>query len=719
MTDSDQETGQQAATEAVITPDAVVPEQSPEQALIAASSSFSNYDTGNENKFQVVSDWDPAGAQPEAIKALSKGIEAGERFQTLLGITGSGKSATIAWTIEQTQRPTLILAPNKSLAAQLAQEMREFFPHNRVEYFVSYYDYYQPEAYIPSSDTFIEKDSSVNDDIERLRHSTTAALLTRKDVIVVASVSCIYGMGNPEEYKGNLLDLSVGVDYDMRNILRRLVDMQYDRNDMTLGRGNFRVRGDTIEVHPAYEENVLRIEMFGDTVDRITMIDPLTGENLRELERAHVFPATHYVTGNERMTRAMGQIEHELQVRLKEFEEQDKLLEAQRLRMRTSYDLEMMSELGYCNGIENYSMHIDGREYGEPPFTLLDYFADDYLLVVDESHVAVPQLHGQFAGDRSRKDMLVEHGFRLPSARDNRPLTFEEVLGRVNQCIFLSATPSPYELRVSTKVVEQIIRPTGLVDPEVTIKPTKGQIDDLMEMVEGRVANDERVLVTTLTKKMAEDLTDYLLEQGMKVRYLHSNIDTIQRIEIIRALRLGEFDVLIGINLLREGLDLPEVSLICILDADKEGFLRSETALIQMMGRAARNVSGEVVMYADRVTNSMTKAIDETQRRRKMQLAYNKEHGIDPKTIRKAVGDILSMLRPDSRTPVPGMDKRRQRERDKVQQELKNLPQRELQRLIQTLEAEMQEASAELKFEYAAKLRDEIRELSRELTDAG
>jgi len=666
----------------------------------------------------VVSDFAPAGDQPEAVAALSTAIDEGQRFQTLRGITGSGKSATMAWTIEQTQRPTLILAPNKSLAAQLAQEMREFFPDNRVEYFVSYYDYYQPEAYIPSSDTYIEKDSSINDEIDRLRHSATAALLTRRDVIVVASVSCIYGMGNPEEYRGNLLDLSVGVDYDMRNILRRLVDMQYGRNDMTLGRGNFRVRGDTIEVHPSYEESVLRIEMFGDTIDRITTIDPLTGEQLSEIQRAHVFPATHYVTGPERLRSAMAGIEVELQERLKWFEENDKLLEAQRLRMRTQYDLEMMSEVGYCNGIENYSMHMDGRVPGEPPFTLLDYFPDDYLLVIDESHVAVPQLHGQYAGDRSRKDMLVEHGFRLPSARDNRPLTFEEVLERVNQCVFLSATPSAYELRVSTNIVEQIVRPTGLVDPEAIIRPTKGQIDDLMEMVNGRVAKGDRVLVTTLTKKMAEDLTDYLLEQGLRVRYLHSNIDTIQRIEILRGLRLGDFDVLVGINLLREGLDLPEVSLVCILDADKEGFLRSETALIQTMGRAARNVDGQVVMYADKVTRSMQAAIDETQRRRKVQIAYNLEHGINPQTIRKAVGDILSLLRPDDSAPVPGKDRRRQRERDKVQRDLKSLPQQELARLVQTLEAEMQEASAELKFEYAARLRDEINDLRRELRDA-
>jgi len=671
--------------------------------------------------FRVVSDFQPAGDQPKAIAELADGVEAGLRYQTLLGITGSGKSATIAWTIEKVQRPTLILAPNKSLAAQLTQEMREFFPDNRVEYFVSYYDYYQPEAYIASSDTYIEKDSSINDDIDRLRHSATAALLTRRDTIVVASVSCIYGMGDPDEYRGQLLELHVGVDYDMRSILRRLVDLQYDRNDMTLGRGNFRVRGDTIEIHPAYEENVLRVEMFGDTVDRLTMIDPITGETLRESNEVVVFPATHYVAGDERMRRAVLGIEAELQERLAIFEKEGKLLEAQRLRMRTQHDLEMIQEVGYCNGIENYSMHIDGRSSGEPPFTLLDYFPKDYLLVIDESHVAIPQLHGQFAGDRSRKDILVEHGFRLPSARDNRPLRFDEVIERVNQCVFLSATPGPYELRESQRIVEQIVRPTGLVDPEVLVRPTKGQIDDLMTEVEARITKGDRVLVTTLTKKMSEDLTDYLLEQGLRVRYLHSNIDTIQRIEILRALRLGEFDVLVGINLLREGLDLPEVSLVAILDADKEGFLRSETSLIQMIGRAARNVDGQVIMYADAVTPSMERAIGETNRRRELQLAHNAEHGIDPQTIRKAVGDILSVLRPDgeSGAPVPGKDRRRQRERDKVQRELKTLPQQELARLIRTLEDEMNEAAADLKFEYAARLRDEINELRRELKDAG
>ena len=631
--------------------------------------------TVDQQRFVVVSDYQPAGDQPRAISQLAEGIERGDRFQTLLGITGSGKSATIAWTIEKVQRPTLILAPNKSLAAQLAQEMKEFFPKNRVEYFVSYYDYYQPEAYIASSDTFIEKDSSVNDEIDRLRHSATAALLTRRDTIVVASVSCIYGMGNPEEYRGNLLELHVGVDYDQRSILRRLVDLQYDRNDMTLGRGNFRVRGDTIEIQPAYDETVTRIEMFGDTVERITIIDALTGETVNDMNEVLIFPATHYVAGDERMRKAVVGIEHELQVRLKQFEVEGKLLEAQRLRMRTQYDLEMIAEVGFCNGIENYSMHIDGRSPGEPPFTLLDYFPDDYLLVVDESHVTIPQLHGQFAGDRSRKATLIEHGFRLPSAADNRPLQFEEAMQRINQCVFLSATPAKFEIATSQQVVEQIVRPTGLVDPEVIVRPTKGQIDDIIEMVNGRVEVGDRVLITTLTKKMAEDLSEYLLEQGLKVRYLHSNIDTIQRIEILRALRLGEFDVLVGINLLREGLDLPEVSLVAILDADKEGFLRSETSLIQMIGRAARNVNGQVVMYADKRTPSMDRAIGETQRRRERQIAYNKEHNIDPQTIRKAVGDILSVLRPSEGATPTTRNGRRDREREKVVNELRSLPQ--------------------------------------------
>ena len=669
-------------------------------------------------RFEVVAEYSPAGDQPRAIAQLSAGIERGDRFQTLLGITGSGKSATIAWTIESIQRPTLILAPNKSLAAQLAQEMKEFFPKNRVEYFVSYYDYYQPEAYIPSSDTFIEKDSSINDEIDRLRHSATAALLTRRDTIVVASVSCIYGMGNPEEYRGNLLELHVGVDYDQRSILKRLVDLQYDRNDIELGRGNFRVRGDTIEVQPAYDETVTRIEMFGDTVERITVVDQLTGETIQVLNEVLVFPATHYVAGDDRMRKAILGIENELQLQLKQFEQEGKLLEAQRIRQRTQYDLEMMAEVGYCNGIENYSMHIDGRKPGEPPFTLLDYFPDDYLLVMDESHVTIPQLHGQFAGDRSRKQTLIEHGFRLPSAADNRPLRFEETMERLNQCIFLSATPAPFELQTSQQVVEQIVRPTGLVDPEVIVRPTKGQIDDIIAMVHEKIAVGDRILITTLTKKMAEDLSEYLIEQGLKVRYLHSNVDTIQRIEILRDLRLGEFDVLVGINLLREGLDLPEVSLVAILDADKEGFLRSQTSLIQMIGRAARNVNGQVVMYADKRTAAMEKAIGETQRRRSKQIAYNTEHGIDPQTIRKAVGNILSVLRPAEGMKAPGRQDRRDRERAKVVNELRTLPQQELARLIQTLEEEMNLAATELKFEYAARLRDEVKDLRRELRDA-
>ncbi|MFZ9358304.1 MAG: excinuclease ABC subunit UvrB [Ilumatobacteraceae bacterium] len=671
-----------------------------------------------DRKFVVESPFKPAGDQPEAIAKLAAGVNRGDRFQTLFGITGSGKSATIAWTIEQVQRPTLILAPNKSLAAQLAQEMREFFPNNRVEYFVSYYDYYQPEAYIASSDTFIEKDSSINDEIDRLRHSATAALLTRRDTIVVASVSCIYGMGDPGEYRGNLLELHTGVDYDQRSILARLVELQYDRNDMTLGRGNFRVRGDTIEVHPAYDETVTRFEMFGDTVERITVVDPVTGETLRDLSEVVIFPATHYVAGEERMRVAMANIEIELAAQLKIFESQNKLLEAQRIRMRTMFDLEMMKEVGYCNGIENYSMHIDGRQPGEPPFTLLDYFPKDYLLVIDESHVAVPQLHGQFAGDRSRKQTLVEHGFRLPSAMDNRPLRFEETMERLNQCIFLSATPAKFEIELSDQVVEQIVRPTGLIDPEVIVRPTKGQIDDLIEMIKSKTAQGDRTLVTTLTKKMSEDLSEYLIEQGLRVRYLHSNIDTIERIEILRALRLGEFDVLVGINLLREGLDLPEVSLVAILDADKQGFLRSQTSLIQMIGRAARNVDGQVIMYADNRTDAMEYAISETARRRQLQIAYNLKHGIDPQTVRKAIGDILSVLRPSNTAPMPGKGKRKDHERDKVVRELRALPESELARLIMTLEEEMNLAAEELKFEYAARLRDEIKELKRELRDA-
>ena len=670
--------------------------------------------------FKVVSDFDPAGDQPTAIAQLSEGIKRGDRFQTLLGITGSGKSATIAWTVEAVQKPTLIIAPNKSLAAQLASEMREFFPNNRVEYFVSYYDYYQPEAYLPSSDTYIEKDSSINDEIDRLRHSATSALLTRRDTIVVASVSCIYGLGSPEEYAERILHVQRGTEQDQRAILRRLVDMQYERNDTNLTRGRFRVRGDTIEVHPAYEENAVRIELFGDEIERITTVDTLTGEQLGDIDELVIFPATHYVAGDERMQRAITGIEAELQKRLAWFESQNKLLEAQRLRMRTSYDLEMLAEVGVCSGIENYSRHIDGRSPGEPPFTLLDFFPKDFLLVVDESHQTVPQLHGQYEGDRSRKETLIEHGFRLPSAADNRPLRFDEFYERVNQCVFMSATPSPYEIQQSTQVVEQIVRPTGLVDPEVIVKPTKGQIDDLISQIKERTERGDRVLVTTLTKKMAEDLTDYLLEMGLKVRYLHSNIDTIQRIEIVRDLRLGEFDVLVGINLLREGLDLPEVSLVAILDADKEGFLRGETSLIQTIGRAARNVDGQVIMYADRMTDSMQKAITETHRRRARQQEYNEEHGINPQTIRKAISDILVLLGSRDGTsvgaPVPGQD-RRNRRRDRARSDLAELPQSELSRLIATLEDEMREAAADLRFEYAARLRDEIADLRVELRE--
>ena len=665
--------------------------------------------------FRMAAPFEPAGDQPQAIAALAAGIERGDRYQTLLGITGSGKSATIAWTIEQVQRPTLVIAPNKSLAAQLASELREFFPDNRVEYFVSYYDYYQPEAYLPSSDTYIEKDSSVNDEIDRLRHSATASLLTRRDTIVVASVSCIYGLGAPEEYEGQLLTVAVGEEVDQRAVLRQLVDLQYERNDMNLTRGKFRVRGDTIEIHPAYDETAVRIQLFGDEVESITVVDPLTGERIRELQDLTVFAATHYVAGEERMRRAVVTIEQELQERLAEFEADGRLLEAQRLRMRTQYDLEMMQEVGFCNGIENYSRHIDGREAGEAPFTLLDYFPDDYVVVLDESHVAVPQLHGQYEGDRSRKLTLIEHGFRLPSAADNRPLRFDEFVEKVNQVVFLSATPGNYELEVSSQVVEQIIRPTGLVDPEVIVKPTKGQIDDLLELINDRVTRDQRVLVTTLTKKMAEDLTDYLLELGVRVRYLHSEVDTIQRIEILRDLRLGEFDVLVGINLLREGLDLPEVSLVAILDADKEGFLRSETSLIQTIGRAARNVEGQVVMYADKVTDSMQRAISETMRRRGLQQAYNAEHGIDPQTIRKAVTDILELIRPSEKAPLPTGGGRSRR--DRLVQDLTDLPRADLQRLISTLEEEMREAAADLRFEYAARLRDEIKDLQRELRD--
>ncbi|HLT96298.1 MAG TPA: excinuclease ABC subunit UvrB [Acidimicrobiia bacterium] len=660
--------------------------------------------------FRVVSEFQPSGDQPKAIAELAAGIEAGERFQTLLGITGSGKSATIAWTIEKVQKPTLVLAPNKALAAQLANEFRQFFPHNRVEYFVSYYDYYQPEAYMPQTDTYIEKDATINDEIDRLRHSATSALLVRRDVIIVASVSAIYGLGSPEQYKGQLLRLVQGVEYPMGHAIRRLVDIQYERNEVNLVRGKFRVKGDTLEVFPSYGETIVRVEFWGDEVERILRMDPITGGVLEELNEVFIFPATHYVTERDRMLRAVANIEKELEERLAELEARGKLLEAQRLRMRTNYDLEMMREVGFCSGIENYSRHLDGREAGEAPYTLLDYFPDDFLTVVDESHVTVPQIGGQYEGDRSRKEVLVEHGFRLPSALDNRPLRFDEWLERVNQVVFMSATPGPFEREHSTRIVEQIVRPTGLVDPEVIVKPTKGQIDDLLEEIRRRANEGSRVLVTTLTKKMAEDLTDYLLEMGVRARYLHSEIDTLERVQILRELRLGEFDVLVGINLLREGLDLPEVSLVAILDADKEGFLRSETSLIQIIGRAARNVDGQVVMYADEVTDSMQRAISETNRRRQLQIAYNEEHGIDPQTVRKRVTDILELVQSEA----PSADKRR---REVEKRRPIDLEGEDLHRLIMSLEEEMHEAAKELRFEYAARLRDEIAELRRELRE--
>jgi len=701
-------------------------------------------------RLEVVSPLRPAGDQPVAIASLAEGINRGDRYQTLLGITGSGKTATMAWTIEAVQRPTLIIEPNKSLAAQLSAEMRELFPRNRVEYFVSYYDYYQPEAYLPTSDTFIEKDSSINDEIDRLRHATTSSLLLRRDVIVVASVSCIYGLGSPDEYRSRILVLKPGDTVDQRGVLRRLVDLHYDRNDTVLGRGRFRVRGDTIELHPAYEQEAVRIELFGDTVERIRQFDALTGDLGDDLEELVVFAATHYVAGDETTRRAVESIEVELRQRLAELESQNKLLEAQRLRLRTEHDLEMLAEVGVVNGIENYSRHLDGRKAGEPPHTLLDFFPEDFLTVIDESHVAVPQIHGQYEGDRSRKATLVEHGFRLPSALDNRPLTFDEFSGRVGQVIFLSATPGAYEIGVSSQVAEQVIRPTGLVDPEVVIVPTTGQIDDLLERIKMTAERGGRVLVTTLTKKMAEDLTDYLLELGVRVRYLHSDVDTITRIELLRDLRLGEFDVLVGINLLREGLDLPEVQLVAILDADKTGFLRSASSLIQTMGRAARNVDGNVVLYADTITDAMRTAIGETQRRRALQQAYNAEHGINPTTVRKAVTDILARLRPaddsstrrgksrdqggraaagrprrmSGHTGVPGraMPARSAPTRGSsaagdLLGELAGLPPSELASLVLRLEDEMRTAAVELRYEEAALLRDEIADLRLALAE--
>jgi excinuclease ABC subunit B len=666
----------------------------------------------------------PAGDQPRAIGELVEGVIGGELGQTLLGVTGSGKTRTMAGVIEQLDRPALVMAPNKTLAAQLTNEFKELFPDNAVEYFVSYYDYYQPEAYIPQSDTYIEKDSSMNEEIDRLRHSATSALLTRRDVIIVASVSAIYGLGSPEEYREQMLFLQVGEEYDRDRVLRKLVDIHYDRNDLNFVRGKFRVRGDTLEVFPAYEERAMRIEFFGDEVERILVMDPVTGEIVGERDDLFVFPATHYVAGSARMQRAIAGIEAELAERLAELEREGKLLEAQRLRMRTTYDLEMLREVGSCNGIENYSRHIDGRAAGSPPHTLLDYFPKDFVLFVDESHVTVPQIGGMYEGDRSRKVTLVEHGFRLPSAIDNRPLRFDEFLDRIGQRVFVSATPGPFEHRESSRVVEQIIRPTGLVDPEVVVRPTKGQVDDLIHEIKLRADRDQRILVTTLTKKMAEDLTDYLLEMGLRVRYLHSEINTVQRIEILRDLRLGEFDALVGINLLREGLDLPEVTLVAILDADKEGFLRSETSLVQTIGRAARNVDGQVIMYADQVTPSMRHAIDETNRRRLLQVEFNEANGIDPQTVRKRVTDIIQALRGEDegvaaggrqrkgRAPTPARGRAGRRGGEPA---VAGMPKDDLVRLIAQLEEEMHEAAKDLRFEYAARLRDEVADLRREL----
>ena len=678
---------------------------------------------------EVISEFVPAGDQPAAIADLTARIRAGEKDVVLLGATGTGKSATTAWLVEQLQRPTLVLAPNKTLAAQLANEFRELLPNNAVEYFVSYYDYYQPEAYIPQTDTYIEKDSSVNDEVERLRHSATSSLLTRRDVIVVASVSCIYGLGTPQEYIDRMVRLRVGETIERDALLRRFVDIQYTRNDLSFTRGTFRARGDTVEIIPMYEELALRIEFFGDEIDKLYTLHPLTGEIVAEEQEMYVFPASHYVAGPERMERAIRGIELELEDQLASMERQGKLLEAQRLRMRTSYDVEMMRQVGFCSGIENYSRHIDGRAPATAPNTLLDYFPEDFLLVIDESHVTVPQIGAMYEGDMSRKRSLVEHGFRLPSAMDNRPLKWEEFLERIGQTVYLSATPGPFELGRGKGVVEQIIRPTGLIDPEVVVKPTKGQIDDLVHEIRARAERNERVLVTTLTKKMSEDLTDYLLELGMRVRYLHSEVDTLRRVELLRELRLGEFDVLVGINLLREGLDLPEVSLVAILDADKEGFLRSGTSLIQTIGRAARNVSGQVHMYADRITPSMEHAIDETNRRRAKQVAYNTERGLDPQPLRKRIADITDLLaREDADTaellggsgrtqsrgkaPVPGMGSRGQADASKLAE---GLPAAELAGLIQSLTDQMHTAAAELQFELAARLRDEISDLKKEL----
>ena len=680
--------------------------------------------------FEVISEYTPSGDQPTAIADLARRINAGEKDVVLLGATGTGKSATTAWLIEQVQRPTLVMAPNKTLAAQLATEFRELLPNNAVEYFVSYYDYYQPEAYIAQTDTYIEKDSSINDEVERLRHSATSSLLTRRDVVVVASVSCIYGLGTPQEYVDRMVTLSVGDQIDRDQLLRRFVQMQYTRNDLAFTRGTFRVRGDTVEIIPMYEELAIRIEFFGDEIEAIATLHPLTGEVVRAEQQMMIFPATHYVAGPERMERAIAGIEAELADRLDELERQNKLLEAQRLRMRTTYDIEMMRQIGSCSGIENYSRHIDGRSAGSAPNTLLDFFPEDFLLVIDESHVTVPQIGAMFEGDMSRKRALVDHGFRLPSATDNRPLRWEEFVERIGQTVYLSATPGDYELSMADGVVEQIIRPTGLVDPEVVVKPTHGQIDDLLGEIHDRVEKDERVLVTTLTKKMAEDLTDYFLEKGVRVRYLHSEVDTLRRVELLRELRLGEYDVLVGINLLREGLDLPEVSLVAILDADKEGFLRSGKSLIQTIGRAARNVSGQVHMYADRITVAMQIAIEETNRRREKQIAYNLANGIDPTPLRKKIGDITDLLaREDADTaellggagrqasrgkaPVPGFGSKGGPRDERTR--LTGAAASELADLIHDLTEQMHAAAGELQFELAARLRDEISGLKKEL----
>ncbi|AHU88732.1 excinuclease ABC subunit B [Trueperella pyogenes] len=666
-----------------------------------------------EAPFEVISEYSPSGDQPQAIAELAERINNGESDIVLLGATGTGKSATTAWLIEQIQRPTLILEPNKTLAAQMAAEFRELLPNNAVEYFVSYYDYYQPEAYVPQSDTFIEKDSSINDEVERLRHSATNSLLTRRDVVVVASVSCIYGLGTPQEYVDRMVQLQVGDQLDRDQLLKRFVQMQYTRNDMAFTRGTFRVRGDTVEIIPVYEELAVRIEFFGDEIDSISLLHPLTGKVIRESDHAHIFPASHYVAGPERMERAMASIKAELDERLAQLRDQNKLLEAQRLEMRTTFDLEMMRNLGSCAGIENYSRHIDGRGPGTAPNTLLDYFPEDFVLVIDESHVTVPQIGAMYEGDMSRKRTLVEYGFRLPSALDNRPLKWEEFLERIGQTVYLSATPGKYELEKSDGWVEQIIRPTGLVDPEVIVKPTKGQIDDLLEEVRIRTERDERVLVTTLTKKMAEDLTDYMAERGIKVEYLHSDVDTLRRVELLRELRMGKFDVLVGINLLREGLDLPEVSLVAILDADKQGFLRSTTSLIQTIGRAARNVSGQVHMYADSITPNMREAIDETNRRREKQIAYNTEHGIDPQPLRKKISDVTDMLARediDTEALLEGGYRKETRVADRLAQDGT-----EIRQLLEDLTEQMHAAAEQLQFELAARLRDEILDVKKEL----